>query len=267
MRSITRSFVDPAILIWDVNDYRLDQGRYWELASDVVDLLTMLEASETKIVARPELLEILIDSFPCEYLLNSCCELRDFSNAIFGLLAKDNLFYAEYSQCGCVTSSPELVNRPHFSQNLKDEVVNALGSLLNAPTISSIFSNSLIGIETHKTRVESTTSQHDIICFSNKSRFSLFENRHERIYEGSVKHDPLGGFGSKLPICLSDNDLQNLLDASKTIPGKDFLCVWSTKSKFYIIFRPHINNCFHAYAIRENELSKMGINPSHVHQY
>lgn len=267
MRSIVRSFVDPAVLIWDINDYKLDQGRYWELASEVVSLLTMLEESETQIVARPELLEILIDSFPCEYLLNSCCELRDFSNAIFGLLAKNNIFYSEYSECGCVASTPELSNRSHFSQNLKNEVVNALGTLLNAPNISSIFSSSLVGIEANNIRIESQTKQCDVICFSNNIRFAVFENRHDRIYEKSMKHDPLGGFGSKLPRCLSDDDLQSLLDVACVIPGKDFLCVWSNKSESYIIFRPHIDNCFHAYAVRENELSKMGINPSHVHQH
>lgn len=259
------AFLDPAIFIWDVSDYIKNQGRYWAIASDVVELIGLVENCGVQVVARQEIVDRMIASFPAEHIDHSNPELRDFSTVIYGFLSRGNFGVQEFASPPIVSCAPDLINRQHFCEELKYEIHCALSFVFENASQFAIFSHEqIVGVSFISVNLVSAKEPLAVECFANAERYVEFRMRTARIYEENMKHDSLSGFGSKLPECLNESDLQGLLSEAMFTPNKNSLCIYSTKASAYIVFRNHFANRYHAYPVAENELSRIGVNSTQI---
>jgi hypothetical protein len=258
-------FVDPAILVWDHAEYAIDQGRYWQIAKDVVATIALIEDCGLTVVLRHEMIDQLINSFPAEYLDHDVHELRDFVNVIYAFLAREDLHENDYPIIPILSCAPDFAGRLHFPQVLKDETAYALHYVLLNEKSSVVFTHECIaGANIVTATIRSATKLGNVECFASSARYQVFQARVVPVYEENHNHDSLSGYGSRLPHCLDPNDLQVLLDAATSRPDPRLVCAYSNKANTYIAFRKHFANRYHAYPVLESELSRMGVNPAAV---
>lgn len=261
------AFIDPAVLIWDVDDFGRRPSSYWSLASDAIDLFSVIESAGIRAVLRQGFFDVMLSSFPAEHLDHGKHELRDFSNVVYGFLAKINLHEDCYLDGVIDRCRPDLRARMHFTTEIRNELNSLLKFVSENSDKFVFFSHEcVLGAPRVVVSIEVGADIVEIDCLASIESYFEYRNQLLPIYEENEKHDSLCGFGSKLPDCLDHNDLQALLIAASPVNYQKVVCIYSLKANRYIVFRRHFSNRYHAYPIAVGELSRMGINSSDVLQ-
>lgn len=259
------SFIDPAVFIWDVQDFTNNPHKYSLLAEEIIALLAMISKSEIHIAGNPEFFENLVNSFPYSGINAKRAGLSDFTTLVYKFFDDSINRIGHSNNSNVASSNPDLSNRAHFNPNLKHEINYALYSLSTTSHQNSIFSH--VSLHSNPIRsidiVVSPNNTCTVQCFADLAAYNNFFIPPRKIYEHHWKHDSLSGYGSKLPDCLDYNNLQDLLDNAVNLNEK-FMCIFSSKANEYIVFRSHVPNRYHAYPIQSNKLSRSGINPSDI---
>ena len=259
------ALLDPGMVVWDVNDFVDNQGKYWSIATDVVALIEYIETSGLYPTARQEFIDVVITAFPAEHLDHGKQELRDFSNVIYSFLSREAINIIDYEQKDIVYCNPDLRERGHFCKELKEEITSLLCYATNHADSTVAFTHDqVVGCDLEYLTVNSGTKENTIDCYSSNKRYSEFFAGLFPIYEKNPKHDSLAGYGSRLPNCLTENDLQTLLGVAATKVDEKSLCAFCEKAQCFIVFRRHYANRYHAYPVEQNELSRIGVNPTEV---
>lgn len=259
------AFVDPGLVIWDVAKFNENEGDYWGLAQDVIYLIEVIEKAGLSFAVSQKLLDSMIEAFPAQYLDHRKSELRDFSNSIYDFLSCPQVDVINFVSNGVSGCNPDLRARSHFAGDLTLETDRLLCFVYENFGSYIVFSHELISASPFRElKITQKEDSRDVECFANSGRYGEFLSSRGRLYEEYVKHDPLCGFGSRLPIGLDDAALQSLLDGAVEIHSDRVLCVYSVGVDEYILFRRHLGNRYHAYPIPQNELSRSGVNPAHI---
>lgn len=255
------TFLDPALFCWNVDDYLARPGVYWALVEDLTQLLEILEEASANIVWWGSFVDSLIESFPVDYMYSGRKDLRDFSNSLLTFLTKWQPNKDQEYSGNIFSCVPDLSARSHFCATLKDEAARGLSALVSHPSdLKTVFSHSVVlGAPVKSICFPELVDNNIIDCVFDGVGYASWARYGERIYEKHSKHDQFCGYGSKLPECLSDEDMQALLDSAQAVSDESCLIKYSDKAGTYLIFREHRPGRYHGYPIAANELSRMKI--------
>lgn len=261
---MSASFIDPAVLVWDIQDFNANSNKYESIAADIVALLSLLSQSRVQLVGSPELFSALINSFPYAGINTRRVGLSDFATLVYDFLSRRLSTQAAYERNNIAQSNPDIVNRAHYCSELKEEIAYSLSALASVDQ-RVIFSH--VSLYHQQVASCTITLPQGIVASvpwgADLAAYQRYLIPPRKTYERYSKHAPSSGYGSRLPASLTDDDLQALLDVATGKTDK-CLCAFSTAVRQYIVFRRHFSNAYHAYPIQENELSRNGINSSEI---
>jgi len=252
--------LDPSLLIWDQEDYDARSHVYWRLAEDFILLLDTLDESPFEVILSATLAEEIIAVFPADQLTTSS-DLRDFVSTVYIFLAKAIEESGVYSAVAGFSFMPDVCNKNHLSGLVAKETSGIL---------EHAFKSSDGYFASHSTVWTYPDAALSCLEISNRkypvlidgSSYAELRASVSRIYQAHDKHDPIYGYGSRLPTDLSEADIQQALNVAIEIGGGNGLCAKCQKDGTVLIFRRHHKNFYHAYPIESSEYSKYGINHS-----
>ncbi|MEW6715100.1 MAG: hypothetical protein AB1306_08435 [Nitrospirota bacterium] len=260
------ALLDPGLLCWDSMDYVLNKSKYWVLIEQIIKITEILDRPNICMLFTSKLANELIEIFPIGEIAHENSDLRDFCSLMYSLFSKWSSSEYEISEVDDVISiTPDICNRSHLSQIIKAELKKIMSYVNKQPYDT--------GFITHCNVLD--FNQTGLCCITRNSRFTLqiidnqdkcieFYKKYSLFYEENRKHNSLNGYGSRLPIYIGKQELQDLLDYFVCCDESASFVIFSIKYKILIVFKRHSGNLYHAYPIDEGELSRMRLSKKDV---
>lgn len=251
--------IDPAVLVWDTTDFPRREYIYWDAVAEVLRIFEIIDDFNFQTVMSGRLAELLLDAFPITEIGSQRSELRDFSRRVYSFISQALATGGCFSGLKAKKITPDFISRVQFSDDLKSEIECAFYDAASK-SIDAVFSHSVaIECSDGLVEIESDDTISAIPCLTTGSCYDDFIFSKTKKYEKHQKHDRTYGYGSKLPACLGNEDMQELLESAMHVDGADYLCVFSKKAEAFLVFRPHHKNRYHGYPEEADVLTKRGI--------
>lgn len=255
--------IDPALLIWDVSDYKARERDYWKLAEDFVSLLDALDQLPCKLVLGSPLAELIIRKFPADQLATSG-GLHDFVRLIYTFLSRTLEAEEEFPAVALVGLVPAVCSRKHFDPEVSAQLTNCLAFAFEAHESAHFASHEVTWSYPERTLCNAAHPDKLISVRLNGADYEALRLAFTREYEPHDKHHATYGYGSRLPATLKDSAIQEALDIATEVCGADCLCAKLDPDGIVLVFRRHHRNKYHAYPIEASEYSKYGIKPDEI---
>jgi hypothetical protein len=127
--------IDVSSVIWDVNDFKADKQKYYDLKAKVTSLFGLLENQELKFLLRNELINEIKGGFP----INSVSgDFYEFYGLIQSFFSRIDLIQYPNSTSLAVRSTPDLT-RGYFTDSTNDEIQHLITRIHNGKETNKIY--------------------------------------------------------------------------------------------------------------------------------
>lgn len=251
--------IDTSAFIWDEEKFKKDSSPYFQLASDLMEFIEVIEKERPQLLMRSQLIIEMMSAFPYT-LIQGKVNFRDLAKSVNSFLAKciaGAIQFTEFELPGIV-SQPDIVYN-YYNGNVKKETVYLISYIHQENTNSIYFTFKAIwGTEDDlKTSVKANVKSHETIISSTAELEQFFEQFRIK-FEHNRKHDKLKGHrvenGEEIWPLSCDNGTiddnpyaQMLLDTSVTSSVTGHRYNYDDLNRTYVRFFEHNPNRFHAF--------------------
>lgn len=251
---------DPALFVWDEQEVVANPVVYWNLVADTIDILQSVEESGVEVQMSAQQASDLLDLFPRNSESSISRSFVDYNRLVYSFLGRYCSIVANGDQTGGSSISPDLLGRRHFYQQISIEFSRVLAMVCRDcenPVLAS--ATAVWGFEDTHVRIDIDGSESLVVVLLSSDDYQTLWKRLGRVFEASPKHDPLCGFGTRLPITLTTKELQVLLDHALCVGDDRVYVIRSRKADIAIMFRRHHENYYHGYPAGTRELARYAI--------
>ena len=255
--------IDPATIVWDKNDYKINSHHYIGVLDSYSSLISNLE--KYPILLSNNLLELILFEFPYSETQGELWALANRVSTFFSNLQSRTIAYGN-ANINRISSTPNQI-KSHFTNNLKNEVSCLISYCHNNKDENRVYfsfkhfwnSSNILKTESKNIEVEHIV----VIADRNNELSELFDQLTLEFQHKSPKHDlsqyknksawltsswpEKDDFESQLS-CLANGTAQNLLDERLDIIfGNERYYSYDYDNDIYVVFRITSNNIFHGH--------------------
>lgn len=254
--------LDPALIAWDKEDFEARTSKYWDIPELFVEITDFLQARGSCIIMSEVIKDHLVDAFPAESISDAPLIFRDFISKVYHFLSSTPTVCREFLDSVAEDIAPDIADRPHFHADLSDQIRRALTSTkdFSEPFVASSHVLWPAATPSGELTFRSGDICAKILALLGRDDLQRYHARTARTYEPYSKHDARSGFGSRLPVSMTDAEMQRLLDLA--VPsqngGGGGLCAFSNLCGKYILFHVHGLGKYHGFPVEGPELEPKG---------
>lgn len=238
--------LNPNNFVWDKDDFELDTNKYFTIAEQIIDILIALEANQSAIFMRQELLDDIMGRFPFSESIDYSL-LPDLILAFELFLAKSDNFiqYPPYD-LHSLTSMPFIINY-NLPQSIQLETKYLLTAIYQNPEIIHFLSAKELWQINSDLRIKCKEFVKNVNVLTDDNDIEIFFDICNRRFKESPKHDKVTGWDSRLDI-ISGIVISLLETAVRRDNGNSIaLFNYCIETKEFIVYRPHKEQEYHAY--------------------
>jgi hypothetical protein len=251
--------VDTSAFIWDRYGFERDASIYYELTEDLMTFIEVFRNERPKIILRKELLEEMINGFPCD-IVQGITNFRDLCTSIYLFLGNLNeIIEFEGLITDALTSIPNIAY-DYYNNTVKREIKYLISEMHSTHetviyfTFKSIWQSDVqlqtqLNYSLAKSYETIIHSGNEIINFF--SRFKpLFEHnpkhkKHSYIAENGEEVSPFSCFFGR------DKSLpQKLLSTAVKDEGSNKYYNYDDTNGTFVCFYAHTANKYHGFDIK-----------------
>ncbi|SHN82351.1 hypothetical protein SAMN04487896_5025 [Paenibacillus sp. ov031] len=241
--------LDPNMFLWEENDVEMYPEKYNVILFELMDIIDILELNNNKIIFRKKFQDELENHYP------AIDENSDVTRVIYRFLAKIQdriLDYPNFSNTN-IYSEP-LINNYLRSEDLQKEIKVLLNAMYNYSKneeddeeLSFVTVGTLRNEPNGLLKIIVLDAEKEFISIENSESLRDFLSRSKRKYEMNPKHEPESGWGSPFRV---NKDIAKamLFNSVNSAKGSSHaLYFYDNDREIFIVFRPHVDNVYHAY--------------------
>ena len=251
--------IDVSSIIWDINDFNLNEPKYHKLKADVTGLFCVLENKGLKFLLRKNLINEIRGGFPIYALPPDFSALNEIVQSFFA-----NITIIEYSDLvdPSIQSIPDL-KKSFYEISTKEEICHLVSRIHTGDEIEKIyFTFEMLWTRGSKlVTLDSASNQfeHNTIISDDATKIEKTLERFELKFEHHTKHERIRGYyeaGGELisPFSCYDgvsNAAQKLLNDA--IKFEDNYFNFDEDYEVYVRFIKTKDNIYHAHDISDEK--------------
>ncbi|OBR66500.1 hypothetical protein A7K91_03380 [Paenibacillus oryzae] len=241
--------LDPNMFLWEENDVEMYPEKYEIVLFEMMDIIDVLESNNNKIIFKKIFQDELENHYP------AIDGNSDVTRVIYRFLAKIQDRIIDYPDF----SFTHIHSEPHINNYLLSEVLqNEIKVLLSAiykynkikeddEELSFITVGFLRDESNGLLKIIAIDVEKEIVSIENSESLGDFLMRSKRKYEMNPKHEPESGWGSPFSASkdIAKKMLFNSINSAKG--NSQALYFYDNDKEIFIVFRPHVDNVYHAY--------------------